>query len=67
MQGSGVSLSSSIVAYILVLSSLTSENEIPFRNLVVTKEARKFTSGDLTSRHVYRMLREFVDFANAFH
>ena len=23
---------------------------------------RKFTSGDLTSRHVYRMLREFVDF-----
>ena len=28
---------------------------------------RKFTSGDLTSRHVYRMLREFVDFANVFH
>ena len=27
---------------------------------------RKFTSGDLTSRHVYRMLREFVDFANVF-
>ena len=23
---------------------------------------RKFTSGDLTSRHVYRMLREFVGF-----
>ena len=23
---------------------------------------RKFTSGDLTSRHVYRMLREVVDF-----
>ena len=23
---------------------------------------RKFTSGDLTSRHVYRMFREFVDF-----
>ena len=28
---------------------------------------RKFTSGDFTSRHVYRMLREFVDFANVFH
>ena len=25
---------------------------------------RKFTSGDLTSRHVYRMLRAFVGFAN---
>ena len=23
---------------------------------------RKFTSGDLTSRHVYRLFREFVDF-----
>ena len=63
--GHDVRVSQAMCAWLLALMDGACRRPRHDENHCITFR-RKFTSGDLTSRHVYRMLREFVDFANVF-